>query len=1084
MLQTGQIVQVRSRPYLIEEVVLPIEPGQDTLVRLSCLADDAQGDRLEVLWEREVDASVLSASSWDQVAKAGFDNPKLFSGYLHTLRWNCVTSTDPKLFQAPYRAGIEIKAFQLEPLRKALLMPRVNLFIADDVGLGKTIEAGLVLREMLMRNKVRRVVVCCPPSVVRQWKDEMEQRFGLTFVIYDKDFVAHRRQERGYGVNPFRTHNRFIISHNRIRDESYASSLRDWLDVFSVGSMLILDEAHNAAPASGSKYAVDSKLTKAIRDLAPRFEHKLFLSATPHNGHSNSFSSLMEILDPQRFCRGVPVDQKLRDEVMVRRLKCDLRKIEGGFPERKVVPVILDGLPDDQPELALSTLLQEYRQLREQRLSKATKGKRNAAALVMVNLQKRLLSSIEAFHRTLRIHADSVQRHAERAHFPTKVIHERNLTLLGESVGSDDDRADLSEEDVQAEEDAQIRAATVGADYGAPTTRELALLDQMKRIAEQSRFRPDPRIHWLEGWIRENLCPDLGKKGALWLPKRVLIFTEYTATKRYLEQQLRRLIGDSDPDNSRVATFHGGIGEDRREAIKCAFNLDPERHPLRILIATDAAREGVNLQNHCSELIHIDVPWNPSRMEQRNGRIDRKLQREPVVHCHYFVLPQRAEDRVLEVLVEKTVRIHKELGSLSPVLQRNLNNLLKDGIRHESASLLKQGIQHADEDPNHHRAEEELESTRREAQLASQLHVLQGMLAKSQDWLALSEAHFRDALSASLLLMGAEPMVAHSTKEVVSDPATARWHLPPLDEREGADATWATTLDTLRPPRGRKQKLWDWRRETKVRPIVFHDPGSLDGDVVHLHLEHRVVQRLLGRFRSQGFQRDELNHACVVLTEDAQPKVIALGRLSLYGEGASRLHDEIIAVAAEWSPSEIRGRSRLRAMTQGDKKEALALLERSLVSPHLLNVPTVVQERLRSAVSKDVLELVPHLDRRAKDLTARAIRKLRARGEGEAKAMVDILLSQKKRIASRKAERETNPKTNPQQPVLPMEMTEAPTAKAEKRQLAADRRHWTKRLQMIETEIEEEPEKIRASYEVKATRVEPVGLVYLWPASG
>ena len=120
----------------------------------------------------------------------GFDDPKLFSAWLHTLRWSCVTSTRPELFQAPWRAGIEVKAYQLEPLRKALRLPRVNLFIADDVGLGKTIEAGLIVRELLMRQKVRRVVICAPPSVVVQWREEMESRFGLGFVVLDREYVA------------------------------------------------------------------------------------------------------------------------------------------------------------------------------------------------------------------------------------------------------------------------------------------------------------------------------------------------------------------------------------------------------------------------------------------------------------------------------------------------------------------------------------------------------------------------------------------------------------------------------------------------------------------------------------------------------------------------------------------------------------------------------------------------------------------------------------------------------------------------------------------------------------------------------
>ena len=328
-LQPGAVVQVRSRRYLVEAV----EPAtntswEQTLVDLSCLDDDAQGERLSVLWEREVDATVLQASLWNTVASRGFDPPDKFAAYLNAIRWNLVTSTNPKLFQAPHRAGIQVMTYQLEPLRKALLLPRVNLFIADDVGLGKTIEAGLILRELIMRQKVKRIVIACPASVITQWQTEMEVRFGLTFVILDREYVIRCRRERGYGVNPWKTHARFIVSHSLLRDEDYGEPLRDWLQENKPGSMLVLDEAHHAAPATSSRYAVDSQFTRAMRDLTGLFGHRLFLSATPHNGHSNSFSALLEMLDPQRFFRGEKVtNPKLLDEVMVRRLKDELREL-------------------------------------------------------------------------------------------------------------------------------------------------------------------------------------------------------------------------------------------------------------------------------------------------------------------------------------------------------------------------------------------------------------------------------------------------------------------------------------------------------------------------------------------------------------------------------------------------------------------------------------------------------------------------------------------------------------------------------------------------------------------------------------
>ncbi|WP_256874628.1 DISARM system SNF2-like helicase DrmD [Nostoc sp. C057] len=1068
---TGQIVRVRSRQYLVEEVVSKPSPEQDTKVSLSCLEDDALGESLEVLWEREIDAKIVGATSWDSIANRGFDNPRLFSAYLHTLRWNCVTSTDAKLFQAPYRAGIEVKAYQLEPLRKALLMPRVGLFIADDVGLGKTIEAGLILREMLMRQKVRRVVISCPPSVVRQWQEEMESRFGLTFMILDREFIAARRQERGYGINPWMTHTRFIISHALLRDETYTAPLRDWLGDFAAASMLILDEAHNAAPASGAKYAVDSQLTKTVRDLAPRFEHKLFLSATPHNGHSNSFAALLEILDPQRFCRGVPVrNRKLLDTVMVRRLKQDLREIGEEFPQRYVLPIVIDNLPEDAPELKLSRLLQQYRNLREEKLKDAAKSTQTTAMLVITSLQKRLLSSIEAFARTLKVHRTGMEKQA--AHRPS--THQVSLPLLFESPGADDERAEFSEEEVIAEEDAQMAAASMQA--AGQTARELAILDEMADVANSSRYQPDPRIQQLVEWIRQNLCPDLGQPNAGWLERRVIIFTEYTDTKRYLQQQLQSAIANSNREQERIDVFHGGIGEERREAIKSAFNADPARHPLRILIATDAAREGVNLQNNCADLFHFDVPWNPSRMEQRNGRIDRKLQRSPVVHCYYFVLPQRTEDKVLDVLVRKTVTIQQELGSLAPVVERNVSRLLANGIRHQEVNNLTDSINKAEqlnnkETVNTQVINEELEQARlRQQDLTKQVENLQEMLKDSRDWLGLDDNHFRNAISASLEILGVPTLAPVDVNEVANNPVTARWTIPALDQRTGADPTWSTTLDTLRTPRKIGQKPWEWREEAPIRPVVFRDPGSLDGDVVHLHLEHRIVQRLLSRFLAQGFLHDELTRACVCLTDDPMPKVIALGRLALYGERASRLHDQVIAVAAEWSDPTSRGRKKLQSLREGEKDNVLELLENSLASPHLLEVAEAVKERLKKSAAQDVAELIPHLERRATALAESAEKKLANRGTKEAAEMKNILEEQQTRIIKCQEE------SKAVQLSLPFI--------EEQRQLDADHRHWEKRLQAIAVELISEPARIEAAYKVKAVRVEPVGVIYLWPISG
>lgn len=1079
----GQIVRVRQRQYLVEDVIKAHDSGDCALVRMACLDDDAQGQPLEVLWEKEVDPEILSGESWHTLAAKGFDPPRLFSAYLHAMRWNCVTATDPRLFQAPFRAGIQIHSYQLEPLRKALVLPRVNLFIADDVGLGKTIEAGLIVREMLLRKRIRDIVVVCPPSVLLQWKDELETRFGLTFEVLDKAYMARVRQERGYSVNPWTTHSRFLVSQRLLIDETYAGPLRDWLGDFRTGAMMILDEAHNAAPSSGARYAIDSKLTRAIRDISPRFEHRLFLSATPHNGHSNSFSALLEILDPQRFCRGVPVRSKKRlQEVMVRRLKDDLREVAGGFPKRNVVQIDIDGLPEDTPEIVLSRLLDEYRNVRNERLRGETKRKQAAAGLLISGLQQRLLSSVEAFARTLRVHRRTVQRQWEESQSgksePGNPAESRAATfdLLGEGVGSDDEHAVLSEEELQAEEEAQIETAS-RATAGPFATdaakklfaREQHLLEEMARIADAGRGLPDARVCHLVDWIRKNMCPDRA-----WNDVRIIIFTEYDDTKRYLVQQLKAAIEGTERANDRIEVYHGPTPPAKREDIKRAFNEDPRKNPLRILIATDAAREGINLQCHCWNMFHFDVPWNPSRMEQRNGRIDRKLQPRPEVFCHYFVYRQRPEDRILQVLVKKTETIKKELGSLSPVVEGRLAESLRMGIRHGDVARLAKEIEDADLDAaTKQTVEEELEEARERQQvLREQIDQLRTRLEESQRWIGLNKDHFCSAISCSLELMGATPLkgvnggAPHGSGH---DGLPESFEFPALDQRTGADSTWADTMDTLRAPRQRDQLPWEWRRKSPIRPVVFDAPDTVTDDVVHLHLEHRVVRRLLGRFSAQGFVHHDLSRACFSHSTDAIPRVVLIGRLCLYGPGAARLHEELLPITARWiDPSQRK--KELAPYGERGESVTMTLLEEALLNPGKA-LPEAIQRQLKDSAPRDITELLPYLEERGGEYIEEVRKKLAQRGKTEADDMRDILERQREQIQKTKAKYEDS------QMSLDFDTDE-------QRQLQSNQRHWEKRLAALEHELRTEPDRISALYEVKAQRIEPVGLVYLWPVTG
>ena len=1080
----GDIVRIRTRTYLVEAARQTLD---GLVVSGSCLDDDAQGQSLEVIWELELNTEILSDDLWKTVGQRGFDRPRYFSAYLNALKWNCVTATNPRLFQSPFRAGIRIDAYQLEPLQKALQLPRVNMFIADDVGLGKTIEAGLIASELLLRRRVQDIVVACPPSMLSQWKDELESRFGLTFEVLDRAYIEKVRQERGYGVNPWTTFPRFLVSQRLLIDENYAAPMRDWLDNLRPGSLLILDEAHHAAPSSGAKYAIDTRITRAIRDLAPRFEHRLFLSATPHNGHSNSFSALLEILDSNRFSRGIPVLKGHLNHVMVRRLKDDIRELVGGFPKREVVQLDIDGLPDSAPELRLSRLLDEYRNVRQRRVEGETKKKQATAALLITGLQNRLLSSIEAFYRTLKKHKQTMERYWEKETSgdgssngkpPAEVASARQIKLLTQSPDRDTDTSQLSEAELGEMEDAQVEAATtasMGNSSVADIQREKDLLEEMEGIAEQARGKPDAKVRRLIQWIRDNMCAGVHEPGqrssdtdGKWSDQRLLIFTEWEDSKRYLVNCLKSAVTGTDLAEQRIQIFHGPTPPDKREQIKRDFNAHPDKHPVRILVATDAAREGLNLQAHCYQLFHFDVPWNPSRLEQRNGRIDRKLQPAPEVFCHYFVYLQRPEDIVLTALVRKTKTIRQELGSLSAVLESRLEDSLKFGIKHDQAKALAEEIEGAAVDEDKRQAnEEELEVTRtRQDQLAKDITQLERRVEDARKWIGLDNDSLRDALSCSLEMLGSTPLSIAATP----DGEPARFEFPNLELRQGGDPTWVTTIDTLRAPPEEGVKEYQWRKDAKVRPVVFEPPETIDDDVVQLHLHHRVVQRLLGRFLSQGFVNHDLSRACLAQSEDSIPRVVLLGRLSLYGPGASRLHEEILSVTARWIEPARRTGS-LTPYAREAETKTLELLSSSLRPGKQQEVQESVQQQFLDSISLDIEQLMPQLRQRGLDSQADAVKLLTARGQAEAESMRQVLENQKQRIQTELD------KPEDRQLVLFKN-------KEEQRQYKSNRDYWKRWIANVEDDLEREPARILEFYKVQTYRIEPLGIVYLYPAGG
>jgi ERCC4-related helicase len=1049
---TGDFVRLRGRRWLVE--------GQSDLgdglsaVRVACVDDDAQGEATEIVWAAELDAERLVDEGWEALARGGTDDPGVFAAYLRSIRWGTATATDRDLFQAPFRAGIRLDAYQLLPLRKALRLPRVNLLIADDVGAGKTVEAGLVLREMLLRRRVDYAVVAAPAGMVRQWQDELEAKFGLAFTVVDREHLADIRRDRGFTANPWTAGSFFIVSHSILADDTYAGGLRDALRGFRSKAMLILDEAHHAAPASGARYAVDSQFTKAVRDIAGRFEHRLFLSATPHNGHSNSFSALLEILDPQRFTRGVPVRPRELEAVMVRRLKSDLRHFGERFPKRHVVPIDIDDLPPHDPDIRLPRMLAEYGEGLRRRAESLPPREAGLARLAFVGLQQRLLSSPQAFAETLRVHIAGLDRRSASVAVATSFTH--GAAEATEDEPEEENRGLL---ELEREESARTEAA---ASFSAPVA-DRAAAQAMLDVATQAARRPDARVTWLSTWVRENMAP-----GGAWNGRRLVIFTEYEATRRWLERRLMEALDDLDPE-SRIAAFTGATPLERREELKRRFNANPTNDPLRILLCTDAAREGINLQTRCHDLVHFDLPWNPARLEQRNGRIDRKLQPSPEVWCRYFVYAQREEDIVLKALVEKTERIRDQLGSAGQVIAGRLTErLAREGII--AAARQAREVANEGDDPMVARAQEEMddETARRRTRQARELDDLRKHLEQSRERVGVEPDELRSVVATALARAGAPLGNPEATVE-----GTPLFRLDAANTAFGT-AGWPEALDTLRVRRGKTIKsardLREWRAAAPLRALSFSPAVTVEGadadGVVQLHLEHRLVRRLLGRFLSQGFQSG-LSRACVVLGPGAQPRVVLIGRLALYGPGATRLHEEMVTVTAPWTEAG-RGSNRLRPFGARGEETTIAQVEVALRDPR--RPPSSAIERVRAWAAKDATDLEPELRRRAAEARDAAAKALAERGEREAADLRTLIAAQRDRIANAEAE--------PEDPQLSL-VFDADEAK----QRRLDRAHWRKKLVELDAQLESEPRRLREGYDIRADRVEIVGLLYLWPGS-
>jgi superfamily II DNA or RNA helicase len=1008
------------------QAVLDGRPVQH-LVSLISVEDDATGEELQVVWEIEPGTRAIERAELPPIRAERIDDPSELDAFLDAVHWGAVTSADERALQAPFRSGITIEDYQLEPVVRALRSPRTSLLIADDVGLGKTIEAGLVVQELLLRHRARTALVVCPAGLQLQWRDELRDKFGLEFRVVDRALLGHLRRTRGVGANPFSHFPRLIVSVDWLKGELGMRLLRQALPPHPAiprqYDILIVDEVHNCAPAGAAgRYARDTQRTMAIRTLAPHCEHRLFLSATPHNGYDNSFFALLELLDPHRFARGITPDPRAVREVTVRRLKPEIVDDDGNprFPQRKVVMLEVE---HPESERAVHADLVAYGAARARRLHGSSDGAKIASDFITSLLKKRLFSSPAAFSRTLEVHRETITR--ARASTPTpppptvlqSLFDEADLTLDAESA-----------EDGVGEAVREAMAAAATAEHSRPTVEELELLDRMIGWAASAASREDARTTRLLDWVVEQVKP-----GSRFTDERVIVFTEYRATQRYLQERLaaRGVSG------KRVELLDGSTDDQERERIKSQWQEGPDDYPVRVLLATDAASEGISLQRHCHLLAHAEIPWNPNRLEQRNGRVDRHGQTAPEVLVHHLVSAGwETEGRgslegdldFLARVVKKVDQIRLDLGSAGPVIARQV----------EEAMLGRR--RHLDESPLTAVASPGGTLLASERRMREHLARLRDELAASRQKLHLSVDRVERVVQTALRLAGQPALVDGE------EPGT--FLVPALT------ASWSRATTGLQHP----------ARVDEQRPITFdHELATGRTDVVLAHLGHPLVRLSLALLRaevwgtSSHLSRVTLRYADAAL---GAPVAVAHGRLVVTGRTGHRLHEQLIAAGVRLG---------------GDRPERLAVepTEQALALARDAGVPATLRDRVVPMLKAAGEPLRSALLARAQD-RARNLRSTLERQAGEDAARVAATLEELATTIRRDAFGEDG--TAQLRLISQVELDAGDRA-----QVARDLVALTERLERIPEEIAAEQRAIAERYAEPTHRLFPAAITLLIP---
>lgn len=578
-------------------------------------------------------------------------------------RINLAHIFDPYL--AVHTSSIEPLPHQISAVYQEML-PRLPLryILADDPGAGKTIMTGLLLKELIIRGDLKRCLIVSPGSLSEQWQDELYSKFHLKF-----DILTNDRFESAVSGNVFEEVNLCIVRLDKLaRNDVLQEKLKatEW-------DLIVVDEAHKmSATVWGGevKYTKRFQLGRLLSDIT---RHFLLLTATPHNGKEEDFQLFMSLIDPERFAGAARSSVQAIDvsDVMRRLVKEDLLKFDGTplFPERRAYTVNYDLSPK---EAVLYHAVTSYVQEEFNRADQLSNDRKSTVGFALTILQRRLASSPEAIYQSLHRRRERLENRLNEEKLGKRADDYRSSIHFDFDYDDDDyASAELEQEEENVAD--QASAARTIKELEA----EIATLKNLERLANEVRMSGEDR-KWdeLSRLLQDNECmfTSDGQR------EKLIIFTEHRDTLRYLTDKIRTLFGSDDS----VVTIHGGMLRDERRKVEELFRQDKN---VRILIATDAAGEGINLQR-AHLMINYDLPWNPNRLEQRFGRIHRIGQTE-VCHLWNLVSQETREGMVFQCLFNKLEEERAALGGkVFDILggmtfeNRPLRDLLIEAIRY------------------------------------------------------------------------------------------------------------------------------------------------------------------------------------------------------------------------------------------------------------------------------------------------------------------------------------------------------------------------------------------------------------------